>query len=183
MFIDVIELVAFSDFAPGAAPTVAKNYLMAQTKVPSFDRATLGSHIELGSHPKEFENLGTAACSFLTREDVANWNVSGGECKFIKFLNQPKHGYFEPVGNKPGDFVFHPKSLGKDVVRFVVENTANGRRAIVSLHITVAEPEAMLEIGPSIALAQPDNTHPAQATRNTNITGLRWQIDYTPYLR
>lgn len=110
-------------------------------RAQTYDRATLHSTIEKSKIPVPFENLGSAACSFLTRENVANWNVSGGECRFVKFLNTPKHGKFIPT-DKPGEFAFQPISLGKDVVRFLVESTASGRQAVISLHITVVEPEA-----------------------------------------
>lgn len=116
-----------------------------QSRVPKYDRATLHGVAELDGYEAGFEDLGQAACRHLVRKNVANWNVSGGECKFVKFLNNPTHGVFL-AGSKPGEFRFHPKSLGKDVVRFVVENTVDGRRAIVTWYITVVEPEAALQV-------------------------------------
>lgn len=105
-----------------------------------YDRATIGQMVELNGSSFQ-ANFAEWACSFLTRKHIANWNVSGGECKFIKFLSTPKHGTLTPT-DKPGEFAFEPTSLGKEIVRFVVENTVNGKRAIVSLHITIVKPEA-----------------------------------------
>ncbi len=131
-----VLLAPFSVHALGPGEPVP---LVAQAQ--KMDRTTLHSSIEQSKFPVPFENLGMAACSFLTRDSVANWNVAGGECKFIKFLNQPKNGRFIST-EEPGQFLFQPTRLGKDVIRFLVENTTNGRRAIVSLHIAVVKPEA-----------------------------------------
>jgi hypothetical protein len=125
-------------FSFSSSPRSTPALVVAQA--PERDQATIGQLIEL-DNPNFRANLGEWACSFLVREKVANWNVSGGGCKFVKFLNTPKHVKFTATGI-PGEFAFHPISLGKDVVRFLVENTANGRQAIISLHVTIAEPEA-----------------------------------------
>lgn len=101
-----------------------------------YDKATIGGDVELSVGNESRINFAKGACSFLVRKEVAGWNELS-PCRVVSILNRPTHGTL--MGGGEGIYIYAPKTLGKDVIRFIVENT-EGKKAIVTLRISVVTP-------------------------------------------